>query len=552
MKWFGDLLFSHSVAHTIFILSVVIFSGVLLGKIKVRGISLSIGGVMFSGILFGHLKMGFNPEILDFIRDFGLVLFVYTIGAQAGPVFFASFRKEGVGLNLLATGNIAMNLAIAAAIVLIAGLPAAGIVGVLSGAITNTPGLGAAQEVLRRLGSANAELPGLGYAIAYPFGIMGIIGSIILSGRIFRIDMAKEAAEFASRKSISSGIPSEHCLTVMNSGLAGKTVGKLKSIIDGEFSVTGLYRNGDALSVTDESIIEKADILKILCSANQVKDIALIVGDITELDVSGPSQAIYKSFTVTEKSVQKKKLGELDFTGRLGVNITRIDRAGFEMLPAPELRLCFGDTVSATGTENALDSLEKELGNSEKDLEHPNIVPIFIGIALGVIIGMVPVSIPGLAAPVKLGIAGGPLLAALVLSRIRRIGPLNWHLSPAANLILREIGITLFLACVGIKSGDRFFQTFFSQQGLIWIACALAITIIPVMLTALIGRIFMKMNFLSLCGLMAGSCTDPPALSYACQVSGSDGPLYSYAAVYSYVMFMRIITAQLFVLILVQ
>lgn len=551
MKWFNDLLFSHSVAHTIFVLSVVIFAGVILGKIKLRGISLSIGGVMFAGILFGHLRMGFNSEVLDFVRDFGLVLFVYTIGAQAGPVFFASFRKEGIGLNLLATGNIAMNLVVAGIIVIAAGLPAAAIVGVLSGAITNTPGLGAAQEALRNISGGNAELPGIGYAIAYPFGIMGIIGSIILSGRLFKVDLRKESDKFASRKSTSSSAQAEHCLTVMNSGLSGKTVGKLKSIIDGELAITGIYRNGNSLSVSDESIIEKADILKILCRPEQVKDIALIVGDITELDIAAAPIAVYKNFTVTEKNVQKKNLGELDFAGRLGVNIIRIDRAGLEMSPSPGLRLCFGDTVSAAGTEEALVSLEKELGNSEKDLEHPNIIPIFIGIALGVVIGMIPLSIPGLAAPVKLGIAGGPLLAALILSRIRRIGSLNWHLSPAATLILREIGITLFLACVGIKSGDRFFQTLLSSQGLVWIACALAITIIPLMVTAFIGRLFMKMNFLSLCGLMAGSCTDPPALSYACQISGSDGPLYSYAAVYSYVMFMRIITAQLFVLLLV-
>ena len=336
----------------------------------------------------------------------------------------------------------------------------------------------------------------------------------------------------------------------MNSGIAGKTIGKLKSIIDGEFIVVGIYRGGELVTSTDESIIERADILKILCSAEQVKDIALMIGDITELNIGESSPVLYKSFTVTEKNVQKKTLGELDFAGRFGVNIIRIDRAGFEMFPSSDIRLCFGDTVNATGTESALASFEKELGNSEKDLEHPNIVPIFIGIAAGVIIGMIPISIPGLAAPVKLGIAGGPLLAALVLSRIRRIGPLNWHLSPAANLILREIGITLFLACVGIKSGERFFSTLFSPQGFIWIASALAITLIPLIVTALIGRLFMKMNFLSLCGLMAGSCTDPPALSYACQISGSDGPLYSYAAVYSYVMFMRIITAQLFVLLL--
>ena len=274
-----------------------------------------------------------------------------------------------------------------------------------------------------------------------------------------------------------------------------------------------------------------------------------MVGDITELDIGDPSPAIYKSFTVTEKEVQKKTIGELDFSGRLGINITRIDRAGFEMFPSPSMRLCFGDTVNATGTESALTSLEKELGNSEKDLEHPNIVPVFIGIAAGIIIGMIPLYIPGLAAPVKLGIAGGPLLAALILSRIRKIGPLNWHLSPAANLILREIGITLFLACVGLKCGERFFSTLFSSQGFVWIVSALAITLIPLMLTAFAARVFMKMNFLSLCGLMAGSCTDPPALSYACQISKSDGPLYSYAAVYSYVMFMRIITAQLFVLL---
>ncbi|OGV39119.1 MAG: hypothetical protein A2020_13575 [Lentisphaerae bacterium GWF2_45_14] len=552
MKWFNDLLFGHSVAHTIFILSIVIFSGILLGKIKIKGISLSIGGVMFAGIIFGHSGMGFNAEVLDFVRDFGLVLFVYTIGAQAGPVFFASFRKEGIALNLLVTGNIAMNLLTASLIVLLAGLPAAVVVGILSGAITNTPGLGAAQEALRGISGGNSEIqqyPGLGYAIAYPFGIIGIIGSIILSSKLFRINLEKESAAFAEEKSKTDGAPVEHSMVVMNQGIDGKSIGKLKSIIDGEFMITGICREGEFVTPTDASILAKGDILRVLCRSEQIKDIALMVGDITELDFTVPTRSLSRDFNVTNKETQKKPLGKLDFAERLGVNIVKVERAGFEMFPSAGLKLCFGDTVTATGPESALAELEKELGNSEKDLEHPNLVPIFIGIAAGIIIGMVPFYIPGLAAPVKLGIAGGPLLVALVLSRIRKIGPLNWHLSTSANLILREMGITLFLACVGIKCGERFFSTLFSQQGVLWIVSALAITMIPLMLTALAGRYLMKMNFLTLSGLMAGGCTDPPALSYACQISKNDAPLYSYAAVYSYVMFMRIITAQLFILI---
>lgn len=553
MDWLHNLIFGNSAAQTIFVLSLVIFIGVLIGKINVKGVSISIGGVLFSGLLFGHFKLHINHEVLDFVREFGLVLFVYTIGIQVGPAFFASFKKQGLSLNMLASGIVFLNVSTAIAILFITGLPVAVVVGILSGAVTNTPGLGAAQQALQEVmpnSPGMYQMPGLGYAMAYPFGIIGIILTMLLCRRIFKIDLKKEAAKFNEERSSNSGTPEERSLIVTNPRVVGKTVGKIKSLIQDDFVVSQLFREGGA-TVPDENVeLKTGDIIQVVCTKDQFDDLAMLVGDISEHNFKDlTSDLSFRSIVATQKDALKKTIAQLEFPSRLGVNITKIERAGVEFMPRPSMKLCFGDNVIAVGSKEALDKASDELGNSEKDLAHPNIMPIFIGIFIGIIVGCIPVSIPGLSAPVKLGIAGGPLLIAVILGRIRRIGPLNWHLPMGANLMLREVGITLFLACVGLKSGGSFIHTIMDGEGIHWMFLGMIITALPLFTIALIARYMFKKNYLSICGLLAGSCTDPPALSFAYQMSESEAPVVSYATVYALTMFLRIITAQLFVII---
>ncbi len=493
-----------------------------------------------------------NSEVLEFVKEFGLVLFVYTIGIQVGPAFFASFKKQGLKLNILAAGIVFLNVAVAIAVLFISKLPASIVVGIMSGAVTNTPGLGAAQQALREVVPGNSAIydPGLGYAMAYPFGILGIILTMLACRKFFKIDLKKENAEFEEERSQNSGAPSEYSLIVTNPRVVGRKVEKIKSLVQGELVVSQLLRDGVAQSPNENTELWAGDIIQVVCSKEQFDDLAMLVGDISGYDFnSGAGSLASRSIMVTRKDALKKSIGELDLSGRFGINITCIERAGIEMLPMASMKLCIGDVVCAVGAENVLMEAAAELGDSEKDLEHPNIAPIFIGIVLGLIVGSIPLQIPGLSVPVKLGIAGGPLLVAVILGRIRRIGPLNWHLPMGANLIMRELGITLFLACVGLKSGGRFLETIIDGDGFYWMALGVMITGIPLVIIAFIARVFLKMNFLSLCGLLAGSCTDPPALSFAYQMAESEAPVISYATVYSLAMFLRIVAAQLFVIL---
>lgn len=553
MEWILQLFTGQSVAQTVMILSLVIALGVALGHVKVFGISLGIAGVLFSGLLFGHFQFTINHEVLEFCREFGLVLFVYTIGMQVGPSFFASFRKQGLKLNALAAAIVLGGVGVAVLIHLLLKIPVPVVVGLLSGAVTNTPGLGAAQQALqeRAVDAASLALPGMAYAVAYPFGILGIIFTMLAVRYAFRIKPEQEAEAFERAQSGNVQVPQNYNIEITNARLAGVDVRTLASVVQADYVISRLLR-GDKVEIPGaETRLQLGDVLHVVCTSENAQKLALVMGDVSKVDVrTVPSTYKTRSILITQSSSVGKTIRELDLMRRYGVAITRVNRAGTELVAKAGLELQFGDRVKVVGEENTLKKVSIELGDSIKKLNHPNILPVFIGIILGVLLGSYPFKIAGIPAPVKLGLAGGPLLVSILLSRYGRIGPVTWYLPLSANLVLREVGITLFLACVGLKSGGRFVETLLAGDGFYWMALAALITIVPILIVGFVARYVYKLNYLSLCGLLAGSMTDPPALGFANQIASSDAPAITYASVYAMTMFLRILTAQALVLLL--
>lgn len=554
MMWLKDLIVGHSVAHAVLVLSLVIATGVGFGHLRLFGISFGIAGVLFSGLAFGHFGMEVEPAILEFAREFGLILFVYTIGMQVGPSFFASFREQGFRLNLLAAGVVFLGVLIALGLYLFADLPVAVVVGLLSGAVTNTPGLGAAQQALReRLPdmSNSAEVSGMAYAVAYPFGIIGIILSMIAVRLAFRISPRREAEKYEEEQSPVSEAVENFNLVVSNDRLSGLDVRRLSSMVQAEFVISRLLHGDQVIVPTAETKLHIGDVLHVVCSKEDADKLAIVVGEISKLDVRNVESTLTsRSILITRREAVGKKIRELNFMKTHGVAITRVNRAGIKLVAKAGTVLWFGDRLTVVGPESSIDKVAAELGDSMKQLNHPNILPVFIGIIFGVLLGSIPFAIPGIPAPVKLGLAGGPLLVAILLSRNARVGPVVWYLPQSANLMLREVGITLFLACVGLKSGGRFVETLVHGGGLYWMGLAALITVAPLLIIGFIARAVFKLNFMSISGLLAGSMTDPPALSFANQIAGSDAPAVTYASVYALVMFLRILTAQAIVLLL--
>lgn len=553
MDWLIQLFVGHSTAHTVIILSLVIALGVALGHVKVFGISLGIAGVLFSGLLFGHFNLTVNEEIIEFAREFGLILFVYTIGMQVGPGFFASFRRQGLKLNLLAASIVLGGVLVALALHYLVKIPIPVVVGLLSGAVTNTPGLGAAQQALRErlTESADLALPGMAYAVAYPFGILGIILTMIAVRYLFRIKPEVEAEDFEKAQGARSATPINYNIQVTNARLVGQQVRKLASLLQAEFVISRLLRAERVEVPTADTALQLGDVLHVVCTPENAEKLALVVGDVSKVDVrTVPSDLTARNVLITQNSAVGKSIRELDLLRRYNVVITRVNRAGLDLVAKAGLELAFGDRVTVVGDPASLQKVSVELGDSIKQLNHPNILPVFIGIIIGVIVGSIPFQVPGVPAPVKLGLAGGPLLVSILLSRWGRVGPVVWYLPLSANLVLREVGITLFLACVGLKSGGRFVETLVGGDGLLWMGLGALITAVPLVVVGFVARYFLKLNYLSLCGLLAGSMTDPPALGFANQIASSDAPSITYASVYAMVMFLRILTAQAIVLLL--
>ena len=554
MDWIQNLLWdSNSVAHIVFLYAFVIAGGVLLGKIKIFGVSLGVTFVLFTGILMGHFGFTGDTHILHFIREFGLILFVFCIGLQVGPGFFSSFKKGGMTLNLLAVGIVALNIAVALTIYFIADgrieLPM--MVGILYGAVTNTPGLGAAQEALTQL-NYNGPQIALGYACAYPLGVVGIIGSIIAIRYIFRVNMAKEEEEL-------SNADAEHLkhkphlmnLEVRNESINGKKLIQVKEFLGRSFVCSRIRHEGHVDIPNHETVFHMGDQLYIVCSEEDAEAITAFIGKEVQVDwEKQDTPMVSRRILITKSEINGKKLGEMHFRSMYGVNVTRVKRSGMDLFADPNLTLQVGDRVMTVGEQDAVERFANVLGNSLKRLDHPNIVTIFIGIFLGIFLGSLPIAFPGMPTPVKLGLAGGPLVVAILIGRFGYKLHLVTYTTMSANLMLREIGIVLFLASVGIEAGANFVNTVVEGDGLLYVGYGFLITVIPLLIIGAIARLYYKVNYYTLMGLIAGSNTDPPALAYSNQVSNNDAPSVGYSTVYPLTMFLRILAGQMILLLM--
>ena len=556
MNWFADLLFGESVGHSILLLSLVIAAGIQLGKIKIFGVSLGVTFVLFVGIILGHFGFTVNQDVLHFFREFGLILFVYSVGMQVGPGFFSSFKHGGVVLNMLAVGVILLGVITTIILYYMTGIPMSTMVGILSGAVTNTPGLGAAQQAYTDMYGVTDNTIALGYAVAYPLGVVGIILSIILIRYIFRVSFDKENEQLnKEEEEAHTNEAKPISLIVRNPAIFNKTVAELANLLEHrEFVISRIWRHSDKQIeiASANSVLHENDKVFVITTEADVETVKTFIGEEIDMErkqwIRMESQFINRRILITKPELNGKRLGQLKLRKLYGINITRINRAGMDLVATPGLTLQVGDRVNVVGTETAVSNVEKLLGNSMKRLNEPNLLTIFVGIALGIILGSIPIAFPGIPQPVKLGLAGGPLIVAILISRFGYHYKLITYTTQSANFMLREIGITLFLACVGISAGDGFVETIVNNGGQAWVGYGFIITFVPLMIVGCIGRYFYKVNYFTLMGLIAGSTTDPPALAYSNATAGNDAPSVGYATVYPLAMFLRVLTAQLLIL----
>jgi len=528
--------------------------GMSISSLKIKGVGIGIVGVLFAGIVAGHFGLRIEHEILEFVREFGLILFVFTIGLQLGPGFFASLRQQGLKLNLMAVAIVVMGGAIAIGLAYVAGIDLFASFGLFSGATTNTPSLGAAQQTIKSLGAdaaTRATVPALAYAVAYPGGVAGIIAVLLFIRFAFRINPEKEAEEFRAMQKAGRDPLERMNLVVENPNVDNLAVGDLPGR-EGGVVVSRIKRAGapEVETATEQTVLHSGDIILAVGTHKALQSFRVVIGRVTDINlVKAPGRVISRKLVATHKDILGKTLEELDFDDLYGVTVTRVTRADIEMTAVPELHLQFGDVLQVVGEEKAILRATEAIGNKLRALNETNFVPIFIGIALGVLAGSIPISIPNMPVPVRLGIAGGPLILAIILSRLGKVGPLLWYMPANANLAFRELGIVLFLSCVGLKAGENFFNSVLTQQGLHWVLGGLAITMIPLIIVGLFARIVFKLNFTILSGLLAGSMTDPPALAFANAISSSDAPSVAYATVYPLTMLLRILVVQILVLV---
>ena len=547
MDWLESLLWDPaSVAHIVCLYAFVISVGVLLGKIKIFGISLGVTFVLFTGILMGHFGFTGETHILHFIREFGLILFVFCIGLQVGPSFFSSFKKGGMTLNMLAVGIVVLNIAVALSIYFIdGGIDLPMMVGILYGAVTNTPGLGAAQEALNQL-SYTGDPIALGYACAYP---LGIIGSIIAVRYICRVNLKKEEDELAVQTSDMKHMPHMLHLEVRNESIDGKKLIQIKEFMGRPFVCSRIRHEGHVSIPNQDTEFHIGDQVFIVCSEEDAEAVTAFIGKEIQVDWEKQDMPmVSRRILVTKSEINGKKLGSLHFRSMYGVNVTRINRSGMDLFADPNLVLQVGDRVMVVGQQDAVERVAGVLGNQLKRLDTPNIVTIFVGIFLGILLGSLPIAFPGMPTPLKLGLAGGPLVVAILIGRFGHKLHLVTYTTMSANLMLREIGIVLFLASVGIDAGANFVQTVVEGDGLLYVGCGFLITVIPLLIIGAIARLYYKVNYFTLMGLIAGSNTDPPALAYANQTTSGDAPAVGYSTVYPLSMFLRILTGQMILL----
>ena len=553
MDWLSNLFLNESVARTVILLAIAGAAGSALGKIQVRGVGLGVAGVLFVGLALGHFKLAPDHQVLEFVREFGLILFVYTLGLQIGPGFFASLRARGWVLNGFAASIVLFGTALAVLLIFTGRVALPTGAGLLSGATTNTPSLAAAGEALRQVGAGPdaTAIQGLAYAVAYPFGILGIILTMVVVRSIFRIDVAAEVREAERTLKPMMPPPTGKNLEVRNANLVGMRISAIPGLAGSGVVVSRFSRGGVVAVARPETELALGDVLHAVGPEIGLDSLRVVVGAEARVDLKSlPGNVVNRRLLVSKGAVLGKPLGDLSVLAQHGVIVTRVTRQGLEFTPTSGFRIQFGDLLMVVGEEPGIEEVARVMGNSPKALEHPHPIPFFIGIALGVIVGSIPLLVPGLPAAVKLGLAGGPLVVAILLSRLANTGPLVWHLPPSSNLALREIGITLFLAAVGMKSGEKFVAILLDGDGLAWLGYGALITAVPLLVIGLLARAWKKLNYAELCGLLAGSMTDPPALAFAQQTTQSDAPAVAYAAVYPFVMLLRVFCAQLLVFLL--
>ena len=541
------------IALTVSILALVAVVGLFIGNVKFRGVGLGIGGVLFGGIIVGHFVsqagMTLSSDMLHVIQEFGLILFVYTIGIQVGPGFFASLRVSGLRLNLFAVLIVIIGGLVTAILHKLFDIPRLVVVGIISGAVTNTPALGAGQQILRDLGTpmAMVDQMGMSYAMAYPFGICGILFTMWMLRVIFRVNVETEAQQHESTRTNGGALIRTINIRVENPNLHNLAI-KDVPILNGDKVICSRLKREETLKVpSPETVIQLGDLLHLVGQPADLHNAQLVIGQEvdTSLSTKGTDLRVAR-VVVTNENVLGKRIRDLHFKERYDVVISRLNRAGVELVASSDISLQFGDILNLVGRPSAIDAVANVLGNAQQKLQQVQMLPVFIGIGLGVLLGSIPVFVPGFPAALKLGLAGGPLIMALILGRIGSIGKLYWFMPPSANLALRELGIVLFLSVVGLKSGGDFIHTLVDGEGLSWIGYGALITAVPLITVGILARMLAKMNYLTMCGMLAGSMTDPPALAFANNLHPTSGAAaLSYATVYPLVMFLRIITPQL-------
>ncbi len=547
------------IALAVMALSLIGTFGLWLGRLEFRGAGLGIGGVLFAGLVVGdaakRLGLHLDAEVLDFVREFGLILFVYTIGIQVGPGFFTALKKTGLKLNLIAASIVVLGGLTATLIHVFAHVPLPAILGVLSGAVTNTPSLGAAQQVLRDIGTPSdmVGLVGLGYAVAYPFGIIGILITMTAIRTVFRIDPERAAKDFEARRREEVAEIETLDVVMSRAELADRSISQLPGLARGDVVVSRLMRDGQLRVPHDTTWVEVGDVLHLVGPRGRLDEVAAAIGEVhdTPLTTKG-TDLTWERIVVTSDHVLGQSIAALNLEGRFDVRISRVIRTGVELVAPPALKLEFGDILNVIGRREDLEKVAGFVGNSEQRLKEFDPIPMFIGIAFGIALGSIDLSFGLLGStPIKLGLAGGPLLAAIILSRIGHAGSLVWFMPPIANHALRELGIVLFLAVVGFKSGAHFLETLTEGDGLTWVAWGMVITAVPLMVTGFVAKLILKVDYLTLCGLLAGSMTDPPALAFAnAMAPKSEAQSLAYATVYPLVMGLRILSPQIIALIL--
>lgn len=546
MEWLNSLFIEQTALQAVVIISLISAIGLGLGKIHIMGVSLGVTVVFFAGILAGHFGLSVDPQMLNYAESFGLILFVYALGLQVGPGFFSSFRKGGVELNMLALGVVLLGTAMTVAFHTMTGVSLPDMVGILCGATTNTPALGAAQQTLKQMGM-DSNSPALSCAVSYPLGVIGVILGIIFVRKLFvkKSDLEIKEKDDNNQTYIAA-------FQVHNPGIFDKSIKDIARISHHKFIISRLWRDGNVSIPTSEKVLKEGDRLLVITSEKDALALTVLFGEQENTDWNKEdidwnaidSQLVSQRIVVTRSEINGKKLGSLRLRNHYGINISRVYRSGVQLLATPELTLQMGDRLTVVGEAAAIHNVEKVLGNAVKSLKEPNLITIFIGIILGLALGAIPISFPGISAPVKLGLAGGPIVVGILIGTFGPRLHMVTYTTRSANLMLRALGLSMYLACLGLDAGKHFFETVFRPEGLLWIGLGFAITLIPVLIMAIIAFKIMKVDFGSVSGMICGSMANPMALTYVNDTIPGDNPSVSYATVYPLCMFLRVIIAQ--------